>query len=224
MPWTTAPPTYRSIPSLRRAASPSESALATSLRLRGTAPSRTAWTGGDPRCGWLRSGSREAAQWHRDLESECGRAGRPRTALPGGDAASPRLPTRPPAAPARAPPAPGAGGALPTRGGCGRSRGRSANFSPAHVLAGRPAAPARDGAPRLGTPHRPSRKCHGRRPAPGHRGRGARLPAVGPWTSGGSLNPAPLTPLERFPFPGPAAQRACFPGWEPVAAQRLPIH
>lgn len=34
MPWTTAPPTYRSIPSLSLSASPSESALATSLRLR----------------------------------------------------------------------------------------------------------------------------------------------------------------------------------------------
>lgn len=128
----------------------------------------------------------ETAQLDRDLESESGRAPRGRIALTGGDAASRRLRTRPPR---RAP-----GARRQSRGpsraqnprrqpesrSARRSRRVSANFSPAHVLAGRLASRARDGAPRLGTPHRVRRvSAPGRRPATGHRGHGARVPHRG---------------------------------------------
>lgn len=63
MPWTTAPPTYRSILSLSRAASPSESALATSLRPRVSVLSPTAWKGRKLSCEVAVVRARETAHW-----------------------------------------------------------------------------------------------------------------------------------------------------------------
>lgn len=114
MPWTTAPPTYRSIPSLSPAASRSESALVTSLRPRVSVLSPTAWKGRKLSCEVAVVRARETAQLDRDPGSESGRAPRPRIALTGGHAASQRL--RPPG-PRQASPAQRTICALRTRSG-----------------------------------------------------------------------------------------------------------
>lgn len=103
MPRTTAPPTYRSIPSRSPAASPSESALATSPRPRASAPSPAARKGGKLSCEVAVARARETAQLDRDPASDSGRALRPRIALTGAHAASQRLRPRGPrqASPAR---------------------------------------------------------------------------------------------------------------------------
>lgn len=96
MPWTTAPPTYRSIPSLSLSASPSESALATSLRPPGSVLSSPARAGRNLSCEVVVERSLEAATGPGRCE-ESGRAPRPGIALAGGDPASQCLWSRLPA-------------------------------------------------------------------------------------------------------------------------------
>ncbi|CAK7289184.1 hypothetical protein VULLAG_LOCUS310 [Vulpes lagopus] len=158
MPWTTAPPTYRSIPSLRRL----------HLRRKVRSPHPCGLAG--PFC------LAQRGQGGILAAGGCGvGAGRPHSCIGTSRVSAVAPVARGPHSPrgrsipeaADAPARRSCWGALPTRGGCGRSRGRAANFSPAHVLAGRPAAPARDGAPRLGSPRSPSRsrgeRCRPRR-------------------------------------------------------------
>lgn len=156
MPWTTAPPTYRSIPSLSRAASPSESALATSLRPRVSVLSPTAWKGRKLSCEVAVVRARETAHWTgtqgvkagvplaRGLHSPagtqhprgCGRRGPARRRQPRGPSAHFEL------------------AAVAGIRSCQALAGVWANFSAAHVLARRLASEARDAAPRLGSPRR----------------------------------------------------------------------
>nr|XP_002710777.2 R-spondin-2 isoform X1 [Oryctolagus cuniculus] len=159
MPWTTAPPTYRSIPSLSPSASPSESALATSL-------SPTAWKRRRLGCEGAVERAREAAQLDRDaVGSESGRTRCPGVALASGTqhpsgrvracpgqlipgAARPDDPRRTPAL--RRPLGPGSCQALPV------ARRKLSPGPRANEAAG---FPTWDGAPCLGTPRPPRPTC-----------------------------------------------------------------
>lgn len=147
MPWTTAPPTYRSIPSLSLSASPSESALATSLQPRGSVRSPPARAG--------RNLSREVAVERAPRaatgpgrQEESGRAPRRGIALSRGLRPDQHLSACGRACPAarscQAPPAPRTLGVRGPR--CSRPNPRAAkssrlvlaNFFRAHVLTKQP--------------------------------------------------------------------------------------
>lgn len=179
MPWTTAPPTYRSIPSLSPSASPSESEPATSLRPPGSFPSPTAWKERRLSRQDIEERAREAAQLDRDaVEFESRHAPCPRIALASGtqhlsgregaSSARSRLPRRPSAHACSA-----AATGIPELPG---TPGVSPQLSPGPRASEATDFPTWDEAPRLGTPCLRDGRAHGRRPIPGRRYCGARGP------------------------------------------------
>lgn len=229
MSWTTAPPTYRSIPSLSLCASPSESALATSLRPPGqcsVSPSSSSeklqlWSGGGESTG--------SSDWTRTPREERTRPS-PGIALEGGDPASQRLrlclPGRALLLRAASPEDPWGPGTLlqpADSQSCQELRAgvRKLFPSPRADQTARLASRAWDGAPRLGTPCSPR---HERTVGDPHL-----VPRL--WDSPSGERRASERPFKalraaasRAPSLPQSSHNALSPGSEATARQRLLIH
>lgn len=199
MSWITAPPTYRSIPSLSLSASPSESALATSLRPLGSVLAPLAQAARNFSCEVVVERALGAAT-RPGRQEESGRSPRPGIALTGGDPASQRLRSRLPgralllgAASPEDPRGPRTLLQLAESQNCQElPAGVGKLFpSPRADQTARLASRAWDGAPRLGTPCSPRPE---RTVGDPYLGRGAGI--AHPGSEG--LQSAPLKPCARL--------------------------